>query len=223
MLPELLRAVEVHDVAALDALVDARYSDPLGGEAELLADVRALGQRFGRIAVTASDVSFSEGATRLVAHATGRLDVELVADATWRVTGPLAIELVSDGRFRARTGVLDDVRGVLALMDARRAALEANDVEAYVALLHPSYRDGDTMDRDAVRARLAEDLAGVRVRMEPSLYKLEVRGDRAHVDEHYHLTVNDRALPPAIARLTLFRAAGRWRIVKGLYPGTGTE
>lgn len=220
VLPDVLRAVEAHDAEALAALVDDGYADPLGREAELLRDVTALGERFGRISVKASDVSFSPGATKLVVHATGRVDVELVSDTTWRATGPLSIELVKDGRFRARTGVLDDVRGVVALMDGRRAALEANDVEGYVALLHPSYRDGDTVDRDAVRERLARDLEGVRIRMAPSLYKLEVRGDRAHVDEHYVLSVNGRELAPAIARLTLLRAAGRWRIARGLYPSS---
>jgi hypothetical protein len=95
--------------------------------------------------------------------------------------------------------------------------MEGNDADGYAELLHPSYRDGD-VDREETERRLKADLSTVRIRIDPSLYRLELRGPTAHLDEHYRLTVNMRELPPAIARLTLVRAAGLWKISSGLYP-----
>ena len=100
---------------------------------------------------------------------------------------------------------------------ARREALEANDPEALRALLHPAYRDGD-LDADGALRRISDSLRGVRVRLRPTHYRLEIRGPQAHLDEHYVLTVGTRTLPPAVARLTLERTAGRFRIVAGLFP-----
>jgi hypothetical protein len=212
-----LSAIERGDQATLSETIGEEYGDALGGRAELIRDVRELREAFPRISARGSELSTTSGASKLEAHVVGRIDADLEGEIAWHATGPLDVDLQKHDRFRIESGLLTDLRDVRALMDARRRALEANDAEAYARLLHPTYKDGDR-DLEDTRARIRSDLRGVRVRVQPSLYKLEVRGPNAHVDEHYVLTVNDRALPAAVGRFTLVRAGGRWRIASGLYP-----
>jgi hypothetical protein len=210
--------LQAQDVAALLTRIDPTYSDPLGDKSVLERDLRQLIEGTGRIKVSASEISVVEGTTKRDARVIGRLDVELVGEPTWRATGPLELDLRDDGGFHITGGFLSDLRDVQKLAAQRRAALEANDATLYGKLLHPTYRDGD-VDREDTEARIARDLSGsVKVRLEPTLYKLEVRGPLAHLDEHYLLSVNDRRLPAAVARFTLRPAAGFWRIAAGLYP-----
>lgn len=211
------QAIARGDVEAAEAHIAAEYRDPLGDRALLLSELRGLAAAFGRVELRASELSLQQGATRREVHATGRLDVELTSNPTvWRYTGPLELALRDDGAPKIESGLLSDLRDVMALMRARRAALEANDPDAYVALLHPTYADGD-LDLEDARARLRAELPGHRLRLEPTLYRIEGRGLITHVDEHYVLQVGEERLPPAIARLTLRRAAGLWRISAGLY------
>jgi hypothetical protein len=212
-----LRAIERGDTKALDVRVADDYADALGGKKELIADVTDLANAFGRMTITVSDLSTTTGASKVEAEVVGRIDFDGAGEIAWRMTGPFDVVLRRDGDFRIHSGLLSDLRDVRGLMDARRRALEANDAEAYARLLHPTYKDGDR-DLEDTKAKLRADLSNVRVRLQPSLYKLEVRGPAAHVDEHYVLSVNERALAPSIARLTLQRAGGRWRIASGLYP-----
>jgi hypothetical protein len=212
---DAMRAIERGDVNALAPMIAEDYADPLGGKKELIAGVRDLLERFGRVSIRLSEVGPS-APSKVDADVVGRIDVDLSGEISWRVTGPLEIALRREDGFLIRYGVLTDVRDILGLMDERRRALEANDADGYARLLHPTYKDGDTT-LTATKERLAADLAGKSIRLRPSLYKLEVRGPLAHVDEHYVLSVSGKDLPAAVARLTLERAAGRWRIVSGLY------
>lgn len=211
-------AIADGDLEALEARIDAGYTDALGDRRRLLEDLRELREQCAKLAFTLGEVSVARGQTELDPRVLGRLDVECPGKPRWKVTGPLEIDLVKEGDFRVRSGLLTDLRDVRKLAEARRAALEGNDADGYAKLLHPTYRDGD-VDREETTLRLQRDLAGVRVRLEPSLYRLELRGPTAHLDEHYVLTVGERTLPPGIARLTLTRAAGLWKISSGLYPG----
>ena len=101
-------------------------------------------------------------------------------------------------------------------MRARRRALESNDAGALAALLHPNYRDG-IIDHRMAAERMRRDLAGVAIRFTATHYRLEIRRDLAHIDEHYVMTVDGQPGRPAVAGLTLRKSAGRWRIAAGLY------
>ncbi len=213
-----LTAIETHDASALERVLDLEYADPLGDEHRLLTDVTELWERYPRIEIRAEDLLTSKGASELEATVSGTIDADFVGTPTWKVKGPLPIELVrrSDG-FRIRSHLLTTFRDAQQLMDARRAALEANDVEGVRKLLHPDYRDGD-LDADGAMQRLAGSLDGRKVRLQVSNYRLELRGPWAHLDEYYVLVVDDRPTRPLIARFTLKTTAGRWRIAAGLYP-----
>lgn len=211
-------ALVKRDLPAILAHISPDYRDPLGDKAALEHSLRDLFESTGRIEATLSEVSTVPGDTKKKASVTGRLDVRLIGEPEWQSTGPLDLELLRDGEFQIISGFLTDLRDVRLLMQKRRSALEANDAKLYGALLHPTYRDGD-VDRADTQARLEKDLsASTKIRIEPSLYKLELRGPMAHLDEYYRLTVNDAQLPPSVARFTLRPAAGFWRIGAGLYP-----
>lgn len=213
----MVKGFERGDLEPARRAVAPDYADPLGGRDVLLADLEAYVERFGARRVKFSELSTVDDPSALVATLTGRLDLELVGPPTWKVVGPAQIELERHGDFYVRSGLLSHVRDIERLMARRRAALEANDAEQMRPLLHPRYRDGD-LDVDDAIERLAKDLSGVPVRLEVTNYRVELRGPTAHVDEHYVLKVRDRAMPPSVARFTLARTAGRWKIIAGLYP-----
>lgn len=203
------------DVAAVEARVHPAYSDPVGDRAQLLADLEALAQATPRVTLSEVEVLRGPQGPTLV----GKLEAHLAGPPEWTVVGPLRLELAShDGALAIRTGFLDDLRDLRALMSARRAGLESNDADALGALIHPEYRDG-ALDRDGAVARLRDDVAGIAIRIEPRSYWAEVRGLDAHVDERYVLRLGE-AEHAAIARFTARRAAGRWRLFAGLYPAT---
>lgn len=210
-------AVEVRS-SELWSLIDPDYADPVGDRARLERDVAAIGERHATLAIRLADVTEADAPSELAKDVTAVIDADFVGEVTWKVRGTIRLEVVrrQDG-FRIRSGLLTDFRDVDELMARRRAALEANDPEAVRALLHARYRDGDLDAGDAIR-RLAENLGGRKVRLEASNYRLELRGEKAHVDEHYVITVDDRRSRPLIGRFTLERSAGRWRIAGGLYP-----
>ncbi len=210
---EAVRALHAGDAEAVAARIHSAYSDPVGDRARLVEDLGALVRDTPRVVLSEVEVVRGPNGPTLV----GKLEAHLVGPPEWTVVGPLRIELSPDqGRLAIRTGFLDDLRDLRALLGARRAALEANDAAALGALIHPEYRDG-TLDRAAAIARLERDVAGVPIRIQPRSYWAEVRGLDAHVDERYVLRIgeSDHA---AIARFTTRRAAGRWRIFAGLYP-----
>lgn len=211
-------ALEARSTTDLLEVLDPEYADTLGTKARLLSDLEDLWRRYPRIHLATEALTVAQGASELDATVVGTLDADFVGQPTWKVRGPVAIELVrrTDG-FRIRSGLLTDFRDIERLMAKRRAALEANDAQQVKDLLHPGYRDGD-LDGDQAAARLARDLEGKKVRLDATNYRLELRGPRAHVDEHFVLEVNGRPSRPLIGRFTLERSAGRWRISSGLYP-----
>ena len=180
--------------------------------------MREIWERWPRLELSTAELSTVKGASELEATVLGVLDADFVGTPTWKVKGPIAIDMVrrSDG-FRIRSNLLTTFRDVSKLMDARREALEGNDVSQVRKLLHPDYRDGD-IDADGAMARLSTVLAGKKVRLQASNYRLELRGAWAHVDEHYVLVVDDRPTRPLVARFSLATNAGRWQITGGLYP-----
>ena len=212
--PERLVATAFERLAAggaIDELIHPDYSDPRGDRARLLAELSALRQEVGRIAITTSELSVLEG-PRVI----GKLELVIDGRPSWKLVGPLDVELARAGTLRIRSGFLDELRDVRALAAARRAALEGNDPEGFAATLHPGYRDGD-LDKAAAVARFAEDVEGIAIRHEPTHYRLELRGPRAHLDERYTLSVGEQRLENQLARLGLERSAGRWLISGGLY------
>lgn len=218
-LEQIRQAIEAGDLATVESRIHPDYSDALGDRNELAADLARLTLAYGRIRIELTDVELLRGPNPDVAiEIVGRMQVSLSGKPEWKIIAPLGAEYRRATTLRLRSGLLTDVRDIRALMGRRRAALEGNDAEAYASLLHPNYRDGD-LDRDDVEARLRTDLTGVRIRHEPMHYRVDVRGPVAHVDERYALTVGDRSFGGKVARLTLERSAGRWRIAGGLYAG----
>ena len=205
------------DREALERWVASGYADARGDRAQLFRD-------FERLLVSSAARRIEFRAPRQIPSRSARtavieseLDLEWIGSAVWRVKGPVTLELVRQVDFRIEGGLLVAFREAEAVARARRTALEANDPDALRELLHPAYRDGD-LDADGALRRISDSLRGVRVRLRPTHYRLELRGPQAHLDEHYVLTVGPRTLPPAIARFTLERTAGRLRIVAGLFP-----
>ena len=211
-------ALAAGDREALAARIDPEYADALGDRAALLHDVDELFETYGRVVYRITDAEVVlPPETPLRMQLIGRLDVDLAGEPTWRVAGPLGVELSRRHHPLITGGLLDDLRGIRALLMARRAALEANDTAGYGALLHPGYQDG-SLDRDAVLARVTKDLHQLPIRQTPIHELVEVRGPLAHVDERYTVRIGERLLGPALSRLTLKRSAGRWLITAGLYP-----
>lgn len=209
------RAVEEEDLGTLGAILHDRYADPMGAKAETLASLRELFERFPRREVQFEALELLRGEPLTL---TGVERVELTGHHTVKWVGPFRWELERAGwPLRIRSGFLDALRDVEAVLDARRAALEANDAEAYGRLLHPDYRDGD-LDREGALSRIAQDLDGAVIRLEPIHHQAERRQDLVHVDERYTLRLGEQAFPRGLARLTLRASLGRWRIAAGLYP-----
>lgn len=216
---DAVRALEAGDRQAIELLLHPAYSDPLGAKAETVAALAELFERFPRRQVRFEAVELLRGEPLSLS---GVEHVELTGAHTVKWVGPFRWELERDGwPLRVRSGFLDALRDVQGLLEARRAALEANDAEGYGRLLHPDYRDGD-LDRAGALSRIAEDLDGVVLRYEPIHHQAERRQDLVHVDERYSLRVGEQAFPRGLARLTLRSALGRWRIAAGLYAPEGS-
>ncbi|MFO0728046.1 MAG: nuclear transport factor 2 family protein [Myxococcota bacterium] len=202
------------DLGPWEALCSPDYSDALGKKAELMRDLERLSKMTTAFTVKSRDVEELGGGAegRRTLQATLELSFSSSTLGEWRWTGPRSLEL--DGG-KVRSGAFTDLRDLIDLFDRRRRALEANDAEAIGALLHPEYKDGDH-DREATVARLREDLLGAKIRLEPLSYWAEDRGLQTHVDERYRLTIGEVSRA-AVARFSLRKAAGRWRIEGGLY------
>lgn len=210
-------ALERGDLEALERRVAAGYADARGDRSQLFEDLERLLVSSAARRVQFRGTQRHPSPSARTAAVQTELDLEWIGPVVWRVRGPVTLELVRQVDFRVEGGLLVAFREAEAVARARRAALEANDPEALRALLHPAYRDGN-LDADGALHRISASLQGVRVRLRPTHYRLELRSAQAHLDEHYVLTVGTRTLPPAIARFTLERTAGRLRIAAGLFP-----
>ncbi len=212
---EVYQAIGAADLSGLRKHLDPEYTDPLGDHQRLLGDLEGIFKTYPKRALELSELQGAPRESKLEVQVTGMLTAEFIAEPTWRVQGPIQVDLVRTDGFRIRSGLLSEFRDIQGLAAARRAALEANAVEDLRPLLHPSYKDGD-LDGDQVLERLKPSLEGVKLRLEVSNYRLELRGPVAHLDEHYVLKVNGVPSPPLVGRFTLKRSAGRWRIAAGL-------
>ncbi len=216
----LVREVEATLAArawsSLAAFIDPHYGDPLGDRDTLLDDLRAMDQDFPRWTIDWTASGLFPEMSALVASVDTRLDAELVGRPVWKVEGPMRLSLHRTDRWRIRGGLLADLRDIRGLMRARRRALESNDAVALSALLHPNYRDG-IIDRQMATERMKRDIEGMAIRFTATNYRLEIREDLAHIDEHYSMSVAGGPARRAVAGLTLRKSAGRWRIAAGLY------
>lgn len=218
-----LDAVRASDSNQLRRWLHPRYADGRGGRDTTIAELEALGRRYARRTLAVSRLEIDRGASQrggTLARADALADVKLSLSGggpSVQVEGLMSMELMSDQGFRVRSGLFTELRDVLEVMARRRAALEANDLEAYGAVLHPTYRDGD-YDRVRLLERLAEDVSGAAIRLEPTAYRVELRPDLVHVDEHHRLRVDGQELPAGVGRFTLRRSAGRLLIQAGIRP-----
>lgn len=208
--------LQSRDWARLKSHLDTEYTDPLGDRDRLMRDLADLDRDHPDWLIRWSQEGYRTRTTALFADVEARLNARLRGQPEWRIEGTMTVSLHQSDRWRVQGGLLTDLRDIRGLMAERRAALEANDVEGLTALLHPAYRDG-LIDRDEAAARLARDVRGTAIRLRPSLYRVDVRPDLAHVDEHYRMSINGQEQPAAVAGMTLRKTAGRWRIAGGLY------
>lgn len=214
---EAFEAFEAADLGAIERALDPSYADGIGGRERLRDDLSHLIRQYPRRTVRLERVEVDRGPTsRARATATVLATIELAGEVpAVRLSGALRLDLIRNGRFRIRSGFLTELRDVLDLLARRRAALEGNDPEAIGRLLHPAYRDG-SFDRARLVRVLAQDVEGQVIRLEPIAYRIEVRPEVVHVDEHHRLELNGVIFPPSVARLTLAQSAGRLRIRAGL-------
>ena len=209
-------ALSSGDLPAFLALVSGGYTDPRGDREVLGRELGVWLERYPHITLTHRELVVEAGRSALAASVSGAIEADLRGTPGLKIDGYFQYPLEKDGDFRVRTGLFDAPRDVVEVLEARAAALEANDPAALSALLHPAYRDGD-LNREDVQARLQRDLSDVRVRYEVTHRRLELRPDLVHADELHVLTVNGRPTGPQVARITLRPTAGRYRIAAGLY------
>ena len=114
---------------------------------------------------------------------------------------------------------LPRLEGVVEALEARRAAFEAGDLDAYEALVHPDYEEGGT-DRAALLDRLRRLFAGgPPPRQEILARHARVEARRALVTETYRIRIDTPAGPKeetGRARYVLRPTPDGWRFVGGL-------
>jgi hypothetical protein len=124
-----------------------------------------------------------------------------------------------------------DTRAIANLVQSYRQALEQRDASAVLALVSPDYFDTagttgpeDDVDRAELERRLPADLAKVEaIRLELTLRKIDVEGDRAEAelfyDGWYKVKTPSGTVPRRdtdVHRMRLRKVAGQWRIASGL-------
>jgi hypothetical protein len=124
-----------------------------------------------------------------------------------------------------------DTRAVYDVVQAYRAALEARDAGAVLALVAPNYYDtngtpdpSDDLDRAGLEASLVKDLPRAEgLKVDFTVRKIEVDGDEAQVEifyeQFYRVKTNTVVVPRRDAdlqRMKLHRFQGAWKFVSGL-------
>jgi ketosteroid isomerase-like protein len=123
-------------------------------------------------------------------------------------------------------------RAILDVVSAYKAAMEARDADALVALAAPSYFDKGDPSRTAagplnygsLRREIPEDFKDVKsVHLDITIKDLQIDGDKAHVDYYgvlrYAIGVSsgEKWFSEADdARMRLVKLNGRWKISSGL-------
>jgi hypothetical protein len=124
-----------------------------------------------------------------------------------------------------------DNRAVYQVVQSYREAMDRRDAAAVLALAAPDYFDTagtptpeDDVDRSILEQRLPQDLARVdAVKLELTVRKLEVRGDRGEVevfyDGWYRVKTPSGTVPRRdsdVHRMKLRKVEGRWLFTSGL-------
>ena len=123
-------------------------------------------------------------------------------------------------------------RAVLEVLSAYKAAMEARDADALLALAAPGYFDrgdpkattGAPIDYGTLRREIPEDFKDVKsVHLDITLRDVQVDGDKAHIDYYavlrYAVAVatGEKWFSEADdARMRLVKLNGRWKIASGL-------
>jgi uncharacterized protein (TIGR02246 family) len=124
----------------------------------------------------------------------------------------------------------EDTRAIIGVMKRLNQALEARDAEAVRALLAPSFRDDagtpspdDDLTYDNVTQVLPARLAHLQdVRLEVSLRRVDVEGDKASAVYHWNASYRMPKLESRpqndsdLERMLLVRHDGQWRIESGI-------
>ncbi len=204
-------ACQQRDTGAVLELVDRRYADDLGGVGRLEDDLRQLFVVYGALELELGGPRLDGGRLRGTARVRGR---------ALRYRGPLVLEFAAGPMgLLLRSGLLTDLRGVLATLRQRRLALERGAIERLDAVMSMEYR-GDGSGRRAVLDRLAERSERDRP---PALmvHRVDIRveADRAQVSQQVSWLAGgrkDTAERRDTERLTLRKEGTRWRILAGL-------
>ena len=216
-------AISSNNQTLLQRTVDPNYADGLGNRATLFDHIDTLTNLYERRELQLLSWKPSAQVSKATVWAEIEIQVNLAGTGPGvSAKGISKVELLRNGQFRIRSGLLTEVLDVLDTMRARRAALEANDLEALERLIHPQYKQGH-YDKHRLLLALEKNLTGRVIRLEPIAYQVDLRRGLVHVDEHYHLVVDGQASPPSVARLTLTRSAGRLRIRAGLGGGAQSD
>jgi ketosteroid isomerase-like protein len=124
-----------------------------------------------------------------------------------------------------------ETRAVLDVVQSYRQAMENRDAAAVLALVSPAYFDTagtndptDDLDRGALEASLAKELARADgVKLEFTIRKIEVAGDRAEAElfyeSYYRVQTPSGAVPRRdsdVHRMKLQKLDGAWKIAAGL-------
>lgn len=213
----VFEALTAGNFSTLERYIDPSYMDGLGNREQLLKDLRALNQTYSRREFQLSDWSLTRSPlSKAEVTAKTLVQVNLAGLGPGvKAEGLIELEFIRNGHFRIRSGLLTAVRDVLDTMKARRAALEANSTDGIAPLIHPQYREGNA-NRHRLLKSLKSRMQDRKIRLEPIAYNIQLRPHLVHVDEYYRISIDDQALKPAVARLTLASSAGRLRIKAGL-------
>ena len=143
------------------------------------------------------------------------IDVHFLGEPQIIMKGPTTMHLRYRDRYRVQSQLLTELRAVIELLDAKRKAAETQQAELIDELLHPSYGNSDH-DKEKYQNNWKENIIRDSIRMETSVYRIHLRSDKVHVDEHYRLFINGKGPIRAISRLTLKKSAGSLKIWRGL-------
>lgn len=124
-----------------------------------------------------------------------------------------------------------DTRGVYAVVQQYREALEKRDAARIMALVAPGYYDtagtpdpSDDLDRARLEAALNQELPKAdSLKLDFTVRRIDVDGDDAQAeifyDEYYRVKTSTVTVPRRdsdVQRLRLKKIDGQWRFVSGL-------
>ncbi len=212
-----VEATRSANTAALRTLVHPNYIDGVGEGGDLIAALRAFNEAHPVKSFTATVTALTfEGASRRRAKAELSVDGRWGGKPSFHLLGRMPVVLERWGPMRIRSGWLTALRDVDQLVAGWRAFRRAPEPAAARMLLHPRYEDGFDRRDDAVDCLMRLPSKSV----QPTLVRLELREDLAHLDLHEEVGEAPTAKRPQTHRWTLRSVAGRWRIAAGVDCGS---